>query len=78
MCTDSQTSLLKWTKLLQNITFDPQWGYFLSQHMYFNTSLQLQRHMISSAIVVWHCVVAARNTDRTAGFSLPLCLFLLV
>lgn len=68
MCTDSQIFLFKWNIFFKNITFDPLWGYFLSQHIYFNTSFQPQRHTISSAIVVLHCVIPARNTDRTAGF----------
>lgn len=63
--------------IFQIITFNPLWGWFLSLHMYFNTSFPPQRHMISSAIVIWHYVIPARNTDRTAGFFLPLCLFLL-
>lgn len=44
---------------------------FLSQCIYFNTSSQSQRQGMSSATIVWRCVIPAWNTDPVAGFSLP-------
>lgn len=60
------------------LLINPLWRYFLCQYIYFNTPSQSQRQGMSSVTIVWCCVLPARNTDPGAGFSLPLCLLLLV